>query len=103
MLDVQCSSLNNSFSRSFTVQLSPELDSTIAVRVPVHGTGVHLGYVYIIEATLHTTDGRILRSDPIITGMTLRMYTIYHSSIQCCFTSKNAPLSGNTSLHLCTV
>ncbi|XP_065908834.1 uncharacterized protein [Dysidea avara] len=66
MLDVQCSSLNDSFSRSFTVQLSPELDTTIAVRVPVHGTGVHLGYVYVIEATLHTTNGRILRSDPII-------------------------------------
>ena len=92
MLDVQCSSLNDSFSRSFTVQLSPELDTTIAVRVPVHGTGVHLGYVYVIEATLHTTNGRILRSDPIIAGLPLcihglsckqRYSTLWLRSLEC--------------------
>jgi len=88
MLDVRCSSMNNSFSRSFTVQLSPELDTTIAVRVPVHGTGVHLGYVYVIEATLHTTDGRLLRSDPIIAGIVRYSVhcTVCHSCICCGFT-----------------
>lgn len=51
------------------VQLSPEIQTTIAVRVHVHGAGVHLGYVYVIRATLRTTDGNQIQSDPITVGM----------------------------------
>lgn len=68
-LDVHCSSLNDTFVNSFTVRLSSEIANTIAVQVPVHGGGVHLGYIYVIQATLQTTDGIQIHSDPITVGM----------------------------------
>ena len=80
-LDVHCSSLNDSFSNSFTVRLSSEILNTIAVQVPVHGGGVNLGYVFVIQATLRTTDGIQIRSDPITAGM----FCIYNMYVWCIY------------------
>ena len=74
-MDVHCSSLNDSFTNSFTVKLPSNIDTVIAVQVPVHGTGVHLGYVYVIQATLLTTDGSKIESDPITAGMCICVHT----------------------------
>ena len=82
-LDVHCSSLNHSFSNSFTVRLSSEILNTIAVQVPIHGGGVHLGYIYIIQATLRTTDGIQIRSDPITAGM-FCIYDMYDTYYDFC-------------------
>ena len=77
---MHCSSLNDSFANSFTVRLTPQFTNTIAVQVPVHGGGVHLGYVYVVQATLETTDGIQIQSDPITIGMCI--YVCVHVRIQ---------------------
>ena len=69
LLDVDCSSMNDSFRKSCTVQLSAKLNNTISVTVSVHGSGVQMGYVYVVQATIHTSDGSDLESDLVTIGM----------------------------------
>ena len=69
LLFVDCSSLNDSFRKSCTVQLSSRLNDTISVTVSVHGSGVQMGYVYVVQATIHTSDGNDFESDLIEVGM----------------------------------
>ena len=61
--------MNDSFRKSCTIQLSPDIDANISVNVPVPGSGVHPGYVYMIQAILHTTDGEQIKEDLTVVGM----------------------------------
>lgn len=61
--------MNDSFRKSCTVQLSAKLNNTISVTVSVHGSGVQMGYVYVVQATIHTSDGSDLESDLVTIGM----------------------------------
>ena len=61
--------MNDSFRKSCTVQLSSKLNHTVSVTVSVHGSGVHPGFVYVVQATLHTTDDNHFESDLIAVGM----------------------------------
>ena len=76
--------MNDSFRKSCTVQLPSDLDTEISVNVPVSGSGVHLGYVYMIQAILHTTDGDQIEKDIIAKGMngctTKPLYIVFLSS-----------------------
>ena len=65
--------MNDSFRKSCTVQLSSEQDK-ISVNVPVPGSGIHLGYVYAIQAVLHTTDGNQIEKDLTAFGIINRNY-----------------------------
>ena len=61
--------MNDSFRKSCTVQLSSKLNDTISVTVSVHGSGVQMGYVYVVQATIHTSAGNNFESDLIAVGM----------------------------------
>ena len=61
--------MNDSFRKSCTVQLSAKLNNTISVTVSVHGSGVQMGYVYLVQATIHTSDGNDLESELVTIGM----------------------------------
>ena len=62
--------MNDSFRKSSTIQLSPDLHSNISFNVPVPGSGVHPGYVYMIQAVLHTTNGNQIKElEDTIVGM----------------------------------
>ena len=61
--------MNDSFRKSCTVQLSSILNDTVSVTVSVHGSGILPGYVYVVQATLHTTDDNNYESDLITVGM----------------------------------
>ena len=61
--------MNDSFRKSCTIQLTPSLDSDISLNVSVPGSGVHPGYVYMIQAVLHTADGNQIKEDLTAVGM----------------------------------
>lgn len=70
--------MNDSFAKSCTVQLSSDPNTTVSVNVPVHGNGIHLGYVYVIKASLHTTNGDQIENDLITTGMYILTHVCMH-------------------------
>ena len=60
--------MNDSFRKSCTVQLTPDLDPDISLNVSVPGIGVHPGYVYMIQAILYTTDDNQIKEDLTAVG-----------------------------------